>query len=112
MPIAISGKASMKPMKAPIAAPVLSVAVREREPAIVLRRKMTPAKPRPIQKTGGIGANPTEPGAGGNPAAAVEPCGNGHQAGQQQADPGGDDLRRLDDLHRPDDRRDRDPDAP
>jgi hypothetical protein len=35
--------------------------VRERAPAIVLRRKMTPANPRPIQKIGGISGHPTEP---------------------------------------------------
>lgn len=56
--MAISGKASMKPMKAPIAAPEASVMVLERAPITVLMKQMRAAKPTPIQKMEGIKSAP------------------------------------------------------
>lgn len=52
--MAISGKATMKPRKAPIAAPELKVAVRERAPVRAPVTLMRAAKPAPIQKMEGI----------------------------------------------------------
>jgi hypothetical protein len=53
-PIAISGKATMKPSIRPMAAPELKVAVRERAPVKAPVRQMRAATPQPIQKMEGI----------------------------------------------------------
>jgi hypothetical protein len=52
--MAISGKATMKPRKAPIAAPEPKVALRERAPVRAPVTQMRAAKPAPIQKMEGI----------------------------------------------------------
>ena len=52
--MAISGKATMKPRKAPIAAPEPKVAVRERAPLKAPMTQMRAARPAPIQKMEGI----------------------------------------------------------
>src|SRR4051812_26372936 len=75
-------------------------------------RKKVAAIPNPSQKTGGIAAA-TLPNLGEESPAPWQNATHERQhRSEQQADPRGDDLRRLDDLHRPDDRRDRDPDDP
>lgn len=56
--MAISGKASMKPMKSPIAAPEAKVIVFERAPTMAVPRAMSAAKPQPIQKMEGIKSAP------------------------------------------------------
>lgn len=56
--MAISGKASMKPMKSPIAAPDAKVIVFERAPTMAVPRAMRAAKPQPIQKMEGIKSAP------------------------------------------------------
>jgi len=56
--MAISGKASMKPMKSPIAAPDATVMVFERAPTMAVPRAMRAAKPHPIQKMEGIKSAP------------------------------------------------------
>lgn len=56
--MAISGKASMKPMKSPIAAPDAKVIVFERAPTMAVPRAMSAAKPQPIQKMEGIKSAP------------------------------------------------------
>jgi hypothetical protein len=57
-PIAISGKATMKPMKAPIAAPEPKVAVLERAPEKAPVTQTSAATPTPIQKMEGISRGP------------------------------------------------------
>jgi hypothetical protein len=52
--MAISGKASMKPMYRPIAAPDMNVIVFERAPIRALMKAMRAATPHPIQKIDGI----------------------------------------------------------
>ncbi len=52
--MAISGKASMKPIISPIQAPVPTEELAERAPITVLMKAMRAAKPTPIQKIEGI----------------------------------------------------------
>jgi hypothetical protein len=56
--MAIRGKAIMKPMKAPIAAPEAKVALRERAPVKAPVTQMRAANPTPIQKMEGIKSAP------------------------------------------------------
>src|SRR5690242_18344311 len=56
--MAISGNASMKPMKRPIQAPVAKEEVLERAPITALMKAMRAAKPHPIQKMVGIKSAP------------------------------------------------------
>ena len=68
--------------------------------------------PRPIQKTAGIARRDyrTRRRAGFGDLRRQTPTSmDEHRRHEQETDPRGDDLRRLDDLHRPDDRRDRVP---
>ena len=56
--MAISGKASMKPMNRPIAAPDANVMVFERAPYMALITATSAATPHPIQKMVGIKSAP------------------------------------------------------
>ena len=94
--------------------------VRDLAPAMKPTSTQKAAIPRPIQKTSGMSGGETiEPPADG-PAkpSRFRPIGRNWGSAnatgmdedrrrQPETDPRGDDLRRLDDLHRPDDRRDR-----